>query len=71
MDTRWINPKFFEAQIQITIYPKQIFGVWIQMLSFLNMIRIFLSYDITQWYMKVQRVKIKVFKKLSFDDVST
>ena len=27
--------------------------------------------DVAQWYMRVRRVKIKVFKKLLFDNVST
>ena len=31
----------------------------------------FINFTGTQWYMRVQRVKIKVFKKQLFDDVST
>ena len=31
----------------------------------------YIKIPLTQWYMRVRRVKIKVFKKLLFDDVST
>ena len=39
--------------------------------QYLHWVSSLLYIHIPQWYMKVRRVKIKVFKKQLFDDVST